>query len=602
MIRAAGIMYLTPDNQTLFLQRGGDGDCVGQWCFPGGKIEDGETPEQAARREAAEEAGDVPDGSITLHSRSISPAEQPSPAAPPATDDAALLGASVAEPVALELVDFSTFIHAVDAPFAVTINDESTGYAWGSINAPPEPLHAGCRLAIERLTMDELGVARAMAAGRLTSPQRYLNVTLFAIRITGTGVAYRSALDEFVWRDPTIYLNDEFLARCAGLTVIMEHPGKNTLDSEEFANRAIGSVLLPYIKGDEVWGIAKVYDDAAVEIMSDPTEQVSTSPCVVFKDPSLTTKLQLENGSALLIEGKPSLLDHIAICPVGVWDKGGEPRGVINDSDCGDKAMADENDKTEDKADAARSDADHGVKLDKLLDGLTALTARVDSMDEKFSKADDDGKEKGEPKEVAADSKADAEEEAKAKADVDKESEEKAKADAEEEAKAKADAQAKADSDIRARIDGVEELVKTLTPRVLSDAEHHAMADAQARADSVFQAFGDAAPRPLAGEDINTYRRRLAKRLQGHSEKLKGVNLLAIQDSAAFDIFEEQIYSDAVAAAHRPVDLPHGQLREIVKQDRNTGLRTTTFVGNGTFIGAMKRPAARARLNLRREH
>lgn len=190
-------------------------------------------------------------------------------------------------------------------------------------------LHPGVQVALDRIGMDELGVARAMADGRLVSPQRYENVTLFAIRITGTGISYRHARKEFVWRDPAVYLNEEFLARCNGLAVIWEHPKKSLLSNDEFHDRKIGTVFLPYLrpdKADEVWAIAKIYDDEAVKEM---TENVmSTSPAVNFADPTENDRILLDNGKIMLIEGKPSLLDHIAICAQGVWDKSGPPTGV----------------------------------------------------------------------------------------------------------------------------------------------------------------------------------------------------------------------------------------------------------------------------------
>jgi hypothetical protein len=168
-----------------------------------------------------------------------------------------------------------------------------------------------------------------MAVGQLTSPQRYENVWLFAIRITGTGISYRHARKEFVWRDPSVYINDEFLARCNGLAVIWEHPEKSLLNDKEFSNRVIGSIMLPYLrddKPDEVWGIAKVYDEDAAREMRDNV--LSTSPAVNFADPTENDRIKLEDGKIMLIEGKPSLLDHIAICAAGVWDKGGDPTGV----------------------------------------------------------------------------------------------------------------------------------------------------------------------------------------------------------------------------------------------------------------------------------
>jgi len=328
VIKAAGILFLTPDNLALFLRRGNGSDHPNEWSCAGGKVEEGETTEQCAIREALEETGhEAQPSQLSLHTRGIAEA---CPAPAMATGDAVVAlpaAASPVQPAPSETVDFTTFVCKVDAPFPVTLCDESTGWAWANIDGPPEPLHPGCRVALQRFRMNELDVARAMSLGQLTSPQQYENMSLFAIRITGTGVAFRQSIDEFVFRDPALYLNQEFLDRCAGLQVIREHPPGATLTSDEFADRTIGSVMFAYIRGDEVWGIAKIYDAAAVEEMAKPA---STSPTVVFKNPGANHRLTLEDGSALLIEGAPDLLDHIAVLPegAGVWDKGEGLNGV----------------------------------------------------------------------------------------------------------------------------------------------------------------------------------------------------------------------------------------------------------------------------------
>jgi hypothetical protein len=174
--------------------------------------------------------------------------------------------------------------------------------------------------------MVEIDVAKAMAAGELVSPQTYESITLFAVRITGTGKSYRHKLDEHVWRDPILYLNPEFLERCNGLPVIMEHPPGSVLDSKEFNKRMVGTILYPYIKGEEVWGIARIMDDAAIKMLSDA--QLSTSPAVTFDYRSENIEGTTKNGEKILIEGKPSLVDHLAICMEGVWDKSGPPVGI----------------------------------------------------------------------------------------------------------------------------------------------------------------------------------------------------------------------------------------------------------------------------------
>lgn len=627
MTKAAGIMFVTPEGKALFLKRGPGGDMPGAWCWPGGTTEAGETAEQTATREATEELGSYPKGEVTYHVRSIAP-----------------IGGSE--------VDFTTFVQKVDAEFTPALNGEHTGYAWAPITEPPEPTHPGCAIAIRRITMDELGVARAMAAGELTSPQRYGNVSLFDIRITGTGVAYRNEKKddkgnvtypaEFVYRRPENYLTAEFLARCNGLQVIMMHPPKAVLDSKEFAARTVGAMMLPYVKGDEVWGVAKIYDDEAIGAMT--ANQMSTSPGVVLGGGD--ERFITEDGTPLLIEGKPSLLDHLAICEKGVWDKGGEPRGVRTDAQTNgenDMALSEEDMKVlderaaknlaatlpgllKDSLAAARNDSVPGLdsKLDQILGGLTTLAKRVDAMEEdKKADADEEkkkadaacfgGRMDGESdedmkkrfdaseekvkadamargdseesaKKRAADARKDAEEEDKKKAD--------ARKDADEDDKKKADSALAADNAaLRATIAKMQGDIAGITknlPRQINDSERQEFVTIQARNDEVFTAFGKKAPYPLMGETPFDYRKRLAHTLKGYSVEWKDAEILEINDSVMFDIAEKAILKDAAKAALCPPDLQTNELRPIHRTDENTGIRTTTFVGNGSFIGRMK--------------
>ncbi|KNC94273.1 8-oxo-dGTP diphosphatase MutT [Trabulsiella odontotermitis] len=53
---AVGIIR-NPQGEIFITQRAADAHMANKWEFPGGKIEEGETPEQAVRRELAEEVG-----------------------------------------------------------------------------------------------------------------------------------------------------------------------------------------------------------------------------------------------------------------------------------------------------------------------------------------------------------------------------------------------------------------------------------------------------------------------------------------------------------------------------------------------------------------
>lgn len=567
-MQAAGALIVA-DGNVLFLKRGNGGDHPGEWAFPGGKTEEGEAAEESARRETSEETGYEPQKLVEIAK----------------ADNGA--------------VEFTTFYHA-SRPFDVALSDESTDFLWSPIGTWPEPLHPGCRFVLEsdafkavrKAHMTETDLARAMVAGDYSSPQFFVNMWMFDIRITGTGTSYRSKDEEYVYRPPEEYLNDDFLARCNGLPVIVDHPENANLNSEEFKRRAVGSVMLPYIKGDEVWAIVRIYDEATATLMSQ--EQLSTSPNVVFLRPKLTnTTATLDGGQDLLIEGKPNLLDHIALCEVGVWDKGGPPSGVsttnVQESDMDQEAKAKADAEAKElearaKADAeakakadeekAKADAEEekakadSEKWDKLMSAVDSLCKRMDSMED-GKKADAMPADEM----PVADKKADSEEDAKKK-----EAEAaKLKAEAKEE-------EAKADAEKSALLDRVAQLEKMLvqtaklTPKPLSDADYAAMADAQAKADSVYSAFGKQASRPLVGEDLLSYRKRQAAPLKAHSQAWKDIDLASL-DAKVFDLAEAAIYADAAAAANSPADGFEGGPRARTRQ-LATGHTVTEFFDN----------------------
>jgi hypothetical protein len=493
--------------------------------------------------------------------------------------------------------------------------------------------------------MNEMEIAEQIRDGNLPSPTAVGNMSLFALRVTGTGASYRSGIKEYVWRDPEHYLNDEFLRRVNGVPVLWEHPEKATLDSEEFASRVIGTLMLPYIQGDEVWSIARIYDDASIKAMTDG--QLSTSPAVVFTPTDGNKTDKLEDGTSVLIEGVPSLLDHLCICAKGVWDKSGPATGIQNDlleTQSLERAdsMATEEEKAaadQAKADAAakvKADADAGEKLNKVLSCLDSMNARMDAWEEKSRKdaevkADADKKRKDE--EEMADRKADAarfdaakEEfgkkypDAAKRFDAEEEDEKKKKEgeteevaadrarkdrsakmdahrkdaeDEEAEAKKKKEEEARGDAaradsatiaDLQRKYDA---LIADRKP--ISDDEADALAAAQARADTVYMALGKRASRPMSGETLHSYNIRLTREVQKHSPKWGKTELHRLPADTLATI-QADVYADAVVAARNPDDVEPGTLREIITPD-SSGRRISTFVGKETFIHAMKMPS-----------
>jgi hypothetical protein len=116
--------------------------------------------------------------------------------------------------------------------------------------------------------------------------------------------------------------------------------------------------------------------------------------------------------------------------------------------------------------------------------------------------------------------------------------------------------------DLRSRLDKMEGRI----PGQLTDEDVDAFAKAQSRADFVYGHFGQTASRPMHGEKIIDYRRRVLKPMQDHSPIWKGTDLRVLSvDEKAFNNAEEQIFKAAVDSARSPSSVPVGTLREHVE-------------------------------------
>jgi hypothetical protein len=170
--------------------------------------------------------------------------------------------------------------------------------------------------------INEFVVAQRIADGTLPSPQQFGASWYWAIRISGTGCAWRESVGEFCIREPSIWLTPEMCSRATGLPVLVDHPEKGVLNSPEFAARCVGVTTYAYVRGDELWAIARILDSGANGILA-AGAYTDTSPAVTFA-PGTGTRIEID-GKALLVEPEPMLFDHCSLCSKGVWTRDGPP-------------------------------------------------------------------------------------------------------------------------------------------------------------------------------------------------------------------------------------------------------------------------------------
>jgi hypothetical protein len=452
--------------------------------------------------------------------------------------------------------------------------------------------------------MTDHEVAEAIRDKRVASPQKMGDFWLFALRITGTGAAYRDSLEEWAFRDPSLWLTDEFVARCAGLAVIFGHPERSGLNHEEYRERAIGNIVLPYRLGDEVWGIAKIFDADAATLMQ--TTHRSTSPGVTPPKGSLAA--ETNDGDKVLAEGLPLILDHLAVCELGVWDKDGPPDGIRLDSR---DSRKDASSVTEaEKAELEKERDDARARADAAEKELADAKARMDAMKADAGKKDGEGeymdKKDGETEEEAralaaaekakedkakSDAKRDARKDRHAKHDADMDIMDCAKCDSEEEEERKKDAAMAPKTEVEAN-KGTDIVKDSKLQRELDDlrarfdamnrepsiADANAIAAAWDKWDPLYQALGDRSPRHYPGEKPRAYMRRLADGVRKYTTSWKEYTFHDSQHPQDFAAVSELIYAEALAHARKPVADKPGFLREIVTTQH--GKTRTEFVGD----------------------
>ena len=258
---AAGVMIFDPDGHALFLRRSGEGDHPGEWCWPGGGVDPGETPEAAARREVEEETGHRIDGELTPADHSMGD------------------------------VDFTTFAHQLPARFEPRLNDEHSAHAWALPENPPRPLHPGVAATLQRhnggasgakdcsgTAMDSFAFDRSARTIDQDGHMRVKRSLLTRAEVSPyRGEEINSV--ENLGLDPAkiyhLYRLPEELKKGAqtleGKPILVKH---KPISSDDHPSELVaGSVNNPEFVGDELYGDLSLWDQSAIDAIGEGSKK-----------------------------------------------------------------------------------------------------------------------------------------------------------------------------------------------------------------------------------------------------------------------------------------------------------------------------------------
>jgi 8-oxo-dGTP pyrophosphatase MutT (NUDIX family) len=126
IICSGALFYAKSTRRFLLLQKA-HGKHTGTWGLVGGTTNEGENPWQGLQREVAEEIGAMPDIIKTIPLETF------------VSND--------------KVFNFHTYLCVIENEFIPILSDEHCGWAWGTIDQAPKPLHQGLRTSFSSKTI-----------------------------------------------------------------------------------------------------------------------------------------------------------------------------------------------------------------------------------------------------------------------------------------------------------------------------------------------------------------------------------------------------------------------------------------------------------------
>lgn len=139
------------------------------------------------------------------------------------------------------------------------------------------------------------------------------------MRLTGLGLTERIINDKAMIfnRTKENFASDEFMKTYANILICMQHPLNEKGEFEplnfKHAKDIIGNAIHSFLRENEIWIIARIYNPQAVELILN--NNYSTSPYFISKE------VQHEIENDVIYNEIPLICNHLAIVEKGFWDK-----------------------------------------------------------------------------------------------------------------------------------------------------------------------------------------------------------------------------------------------------------------------------------------
>lgn len=180
------------------------------------------------------------------------------------------------------------------------------------------------------------------------------NCFYIPVRVTGVGNTIRINENGEPYVEERLkseYFTAEVLAACSRLPVTLEHPQGQLLSPKTIDTaKIVGLTLHAYIKDEEIWAIAKVFDKSLINLFGN--EICSTSPGIACFYVTITDDGKVKEG--------PAEINHLAFVSRGHWDQKDGSVGFDNLTHERIDEMAEE------------------IKLDDIVEPITAHKVKVD--------------------------------------------------------------------------------------------------------------------------------------------------------------------------------------------------------------------------------